>query len=334
MLSGGFQEIKNTDRTNWFYKDFMGVNTALYEIQADIPEKVDKPSFSVGVIMGADKDSRFLWNGIDWKYEYIVTRSLFIFASLLIVWIASLLFDRFKHNNKSLFRFNIKKEAEKEVEYVAPHWKPMPNATINFNVLKMLLAELRIFWFSGSILWKLLTAGLLAATIFTPLETSKNAILPLLILSQAFILSRLYIRDELSNTLGILISGLGASRLIVFRFLAGYFFIMILTLPYVVRQVMNDNFVSIINIASGAAFFSSLAVFSGKIFKGPKVFEVFLTIWTYMMLNKTPLLDVFYLTEKSTWSNLYSIILATIFIMVCMQEQIMAIFKTSTENKG
>src|SRR5262249_10518708 len=143
--------------------------------------------------------STFRWEGIDWVGPVMAQRAAWIVAPLLITLAAAARFDRFDTQRLARYRAPRRLRAlhtAAESQPAESGWdvvesrvvaslSPLPVAAGRdgaalLRCARILRAELRLMTAGLSRWWYLVLAGLLAASVLTPLEAARSHVLPLL----------------------------------------------------------------------------------------------------------------------------------------------------------
>jgi hypothetical protein len=300
-------EARKTQTTlsEFINTDYIGVGIIFKDAEkvllSQFPINRDKLTWSSGIrVYGKDqkqKMKKFVWQGHSWDFVSVAKRMIWLLISLGLLGIASIFFKRFDPSGVTTNFFN-KKKKEKIVTEEPIESKPLipfsqlPKAQISFNFLALVKAELKIMLWGSSRWWLLVAVGLWVATIFVPLVFSHQFLLPTLYIWFVLIWSNMGTREKTFETNQYLFSAISPlSRQLPAQLVAGLVIATMISLPVLLRQVINVDFAAVYGIVVAIIFIPSFALCLGVWTQGSKFFEVFFVIWFYLLLNNAPFAD-------------------------------------------
>ncbi len=289
--------------------DYIGISLVFADAEKAVltqfpTTKTEKIQWSSGIrIYGKGQKEamkKFVWTGMSWDFITIFKRLIWIFISVGIVGLASLFFRRFDPSGITtnfLSRKNTKKQENLAIEDVIES-KPLipfaelPKATISFNFLALVKAELKIMLWGLSKWWLLVTVGLWIATVFTPLEMAHQFLLPILYVWFLLIWSAMGTREMEHETNQYLFSAASPlSRQLPAQLVAGFCLALAISLPILIRQAVVMNFAAVYGVVTAILFVPSFALCIGLWTQGGKFFQVLFAIWYYTLVNNLSFAD-------------------------------------------
>jgi hypothetical protein len=255
-------------------------------------------SFMLGG-METEITGTFTWNGIDWTAPVIGTRFAFIGLAVLVTLLAALFFDRFdpsrsKPGQKKTSASPLTSERI-SVSPALPAVQLTPlNRTLNrFSFLHVLLAELNLLLKGQQWWWYASAAGLIIAGLVSPVELTRQYILPFAWVWHILLLSPIGNREARDNVRQLAFSSAAPLwRQLPAQWIAGFIITLILGSGAALKFIFSDNSANLPAFLSGALFIPSLALALGVWSGTSKPFEiVYITLWYLGPLNKTPGLD-------------------------------------------
>ncbi|MBN8581596.1 MAG: ABC transporter permease subunit [Anaerolineae bacterium] len=255
-------------------------------------------SFTLGGGM-SPATTTFVWEGVHWTPDILFMRfSLILFAVALTLF-GALFFDRFDPSRSKPKR--IKSSASDSAE-PAPALRPsapavsltaLNRAANRFSFFNVLLAELKLlvkgqrwWWYAGA-------AGLIIASIASPIENVRQIVLPLAWAWHILLLSPIGNREARDNVQQLAFSSASPLwRQLPAQWLAGFIVTLIMGSGAALNFMINSNSVGLFALLSGALFIPSLAIALGVWSGTSKPFEiVYLTLWYLGPMNNVPNLD-------------------------------------------
>lgn len=286
-------------QTNGYFDPF-GLNlitkSIVQHINTNFNENIKSVSFGF-IFNGKTTFKVFEWEGLNWSALFILSRILWIGFGLLLIYLASLFFHRFDlsqpNNPKN------KKKLALNVKAIEPVNKPMglsktilPALTFNYGIFSFVKTELLLLLRQGNKWLWLLNFGLWIAMCFVPSGIAHAYLLPVLLFLQVNRWSALATKEKTNRVHYFAYASYKPlQRLLPAQMLSGIILAIALSLPIVIRSVLNgDNFAAV-SIVNGAAFVVLLAVALGIISGGKKMFEIFFFLLTYSLINKLAATD-------------------------------------------
>ena len=255
----------------------------------------------------------FLWNGIAWTREMLLTRSSLFGVALLITMAAALFFDRFDPSRRKPRRMKKSATSLDPVAVSSPQGatvsEPMPtprltplSATTNhFNFSNILIVELKLLLKGQPWWWYLVAGGLVVAGLFNSAETAYTLILPIAWVWPMLLWSSIGCRETRHNVQSITFASPSPVwRQLPAQWLAGFILSLVVASGALLRLMIAVDFAGLIWPLIGAIFIPSLALACGVWSKGSKLFEIlYILFWYLGPINKLPQLDYRGVTGKS-----------------------------------
>ena len=272
------------------------VTTALHETVKQHYDSVNN-DVSMGFIFGRQNARRtFLFNGITWNASIIGGRLLYVFGSLLLVFVSSKFFHRFDIKQK--FKTKTGKKSAALVAPVQPlhdiKLSALPAITPAYGIAPFIKTELLMLIRKGPRwLWLINFGGMIALAI-TPFPIAHQMILPGLWFLQVARWSDLATKEK-TNRIHYFsyASYKPLTRLLPAQILAGIILALALASPLLVRCLIGGQLSAALNIIMGGIFIVLFAVATGMLSGGKKLFEILFFLATYINLESIPVADYF-----------------------------------------
>lgn len=241
----------------------------------------------------------FTWHGIDWTPPVIATRFAFIGLAILLTLLAALFFDRFDPSRVKPGRMktNASLPAPEPVSvsqaFPSVQLTPLNHTLSRFSFAHILLAELKLllkgqrwWWYAGA-------AGLIAAGLASPLEFTRQYLLPFAWVWHILLLSPTGNREARDNVRQLAFSSAAPLwRQLPAQWIAGFIVTLIMGSGAALNFLLSGYPAGLVTFLSGAFFIPSLALALGVWSGTSKPFEVvYVTLWYLGPLNNTPGLD-------------------------------------------
>jgi len=279
----------------------------------------------------------FLWSGIQWTSDILLSRILWLIAAIGLVFAGGLFFRRFDPSYEKIRQ--PKKSARKEI--IDP--REMPPTTLElatqlvrlgtlaagsrrFNFLPILLAELRLllkglpwWWYAGAV-------GILVASLFNPLDMVRQGVLPAAWIWPVLIWSGLGCREARHATRQIVFSAAHPlTSQLPATWLAGFLVTALAGSGAALRLLAAGEFAALPGWLGGAIFIPSLALALGVWSGSSKVFEVVYVLWWYLgplHPSEMSALDFMGISTSGYWTTylFLSVMLIIIAIFGRMQQ--------------
>ncbi|NTV37817.1 MAG: hypothetical protein HGA82_01260 [Anaerolineales bacterium] len=292
------------------YTDIMGNNiigdSVAQAAKAAYPESTGVLSFMGGASVPNPK--YFTWEGMTWTSDILLSRLIFLLIAAGLVLASALFFDRF--NPSHLLLIKRTKPASASPEPVADSAaKPSPNVRLTpingtrgkFRFGALFLAELKLFLKGQRWWWYAIAAGLTAAQLVTPLETTRTLLL-LAWLWPILILSGLGCRENRFDTRQIVFA---APHPIANQLPAAWLTASVVTAVLgsgaLIKFILMGETVSILGWLTGVVFIPSLALALGTLTGSGKAFEAVYVVWMYAIYQRVSPLDFMGMTPNSRW---------------------------------
>lgn len=245
----------------------------------------------------------FVWDGATWTVPMVLGRSLWIGVSFVLVTLAALLFDRFDPSKERWRRRKAGREMSEEKEVVeepAPvpsqaHLTPLNMSRANIFGLfgRTLLAELRIMLKGVRWWWYAVALGLIVAALFSPLEISRQFLLPAAWIWPILLWSPMGNREKRYRVDQLVFSvAHPLQRQLPAIWCAGFLLAVLTASGVIIRLAMTGHGDILVALLAGAAFIPSLALALGSWSGSGKLFEVlYLVLWYTGPVSRVAILD-------------------------------------------
>jgi hypothetical protein len=300
FILGGLHGMPNSNSA--VIMDVFGVKTLTGSISDQINTQyhAEVKDISMGFIFNHHKKDykTFVWNGVTWSNVFLLSRLVWIFLGIVVVYISSLFFHRFDF--KQTTRSKKKKKAEPgalatEVAYKEPatiNLSKLPKLVPDYGIIPFIKTELLLLIRKGSKWLWLVVAAVWVGMIFAPLDIAYGIMLPVIWFLQVTRWSELATKEK-SNQLHYFTysSYKPLQRMLPAQILAGVITAIVLALPIIIRCAIALNGYAVFNIFSGAVFIVLLAVCLGIVSNGKKLYEILFFMITYLLTQKGDIVD-------------------------------------------
>ena len=265
-------------------------------INTHYDENIKNVSFGF-IFNGKRSYKLFVWEGLNWSAIFIGSRLLWMSMGLLLVYISSLFFHRFDFRQPAGTKN--KKNGVASEAIIKAFVKPaslskaaLPALTFSYGIYPLVKTELLLLIRQGNKWLWLLNSGLWVAMCFVPFHIAYGYLLPVLLFLQVTRWSALVTKEATNRVHYFAYAAYKPlQRMLPAQVLAGFILATGLSLPLIINSALAADGYAIVNIINGAMFIVLLAVASGILTGGKKLFEVFFFLLTYCVLNKIPVTD-------------------------------------------
>ncbi|WP_442587213.1 hypothetical protein ACSBL2_14320 [Pedobacter sp. AW31-3R] len=266
------------------------------QINTQFHEHIQHVSFGF-IFSGPRPYQLFVWNGLNWSVLFILSRLIWISLGIGLVYISSFFFHRFDFKQKGSSKRTKKQPAVQQNDklMLSPagvNRTLLPAVTFNFSIYPFIKTELLLLIRQGNKWLWLVNAGLWIALFLAPFQIAYLYLLPLLLFFQVTRWSDLVTKEKTNRIHYFAYASYKPmQRMLPSQILAGIILALGLALPVLLRSVMTSNLYAFINILNGSVCIVLLAVATGILTGGKKLFEVIFFLLTYAVLNKVPVTD-------------------------------------------
>lgn len=268
----------------------------------------------------------FLFEGIAWTAEIVLSRFVISILGLGIVMLAAVFFDRFNPSRVT----KIKKHKESNALELVPvtesvpvsnvHLTPIADTPTGFRFDALFIAELKLLLKGQRWWWYLITLGLIFAQYANELETTR-ILLAVTWLWPTLLLSGLGNRETRYNTQQIVFS---APRPILNQlpamWLAAFTVVALMGSGAFLRFLLAGEITGLLAWLGGALFIPSLALAFGVLTGSSKAFEVVYIVWMYIIVQQVPALDFVGVATESPW-YVYALLSPALFALSALVRQ-------------
>jgi hypothetical protein len=241
----------------------------------------------------------FTWDGIAWTAPVIATRFAWVGLAVLVTLLAALFFDRFDPSRakpgrvKSSASLPTPEPVSVSRALPAVRLTPLNRTLSRFSFLHVLLAELKLLLKGQQWWWYAGAAGLIVAGLASPVELTRQYILPFAWVWHILLLSPIGNREARDNVRQLAFSSAAPLwRQLPAQWIAGFIVTLIMGSGAALKFLLNGHPAGLAAFLSGALFIPSLALALGVWSGTSKPFEVvYVTLWYLGPLNNTPGLD-------------------------------------------
>jgi hypothetical protein len=283
--------------TRWqHYVDFSGIVSITSQIQQVL--RVVDPGYKGGAVLGGGglhtATKTFLFTGLDWTADVILSRVFWLGIAAAAALLASLFFDRFdparewhaatKKKSATAAPSN-GETALASATTQAPahaHLTPLRRSAPATRFPHLVAAELRLM-LKGRRWWLAVAAALLFAEMVSPLESARGGVLVAAWLWPILLWSQMGCRELRNATSALLFSAPGAlQRQLPALWTAGFLLTLATGGGVGIRLLLTGDIPAFGAWVVGAAFIPSLALACGAWSGSSKLFEALYTVWWYI----------------------------------------------------
>ncbi len=297
--------------------DYFGDKYVMNEMISIVHNTIDPTAegYSIGFnIQSNYKKTTFLFEGIHWSTDFIISRLYIVVGSFTLIFLLSFVFHRFNVRERSRF----KKTADpllaiqSSESVTTPNISMLPEIAKNYSIIPLIRTEIQMLLQKGPRWIWLVNLGLFISLFFAEITTTHMILLPLLWLLQINRWSDIFIKDEICMVHYFSFSSYQpVKRLLTAQIIAAFVTAMIFAMPLILRYIFMGNYLALIGIFLGAMILITTSLFFGILTGGSKLFEVVLLFFTYALFNKVPFADYLGAIDQGVMTRLW------LFAMVC-----------------
>jgi len=255
-------------------------------------------SVSFGFIFNGHKAYKpFVWEGINWTAAFIWSRLIWMCFGLGMVYVSSLFFHRFDFKQAAKAGGNRNqliptKREQPSHQFSRLDRETMPPLVVNFGIYPFIKTELLLLIRQGNKLIWWVNGALWLAMFIAPFGIAYSYLLPILLFLQVTRWSELVTKERTNRIHYFAYAAYKPlQRMLPSQILAAVILAIGLSFPVIIRAAIASDVYAIINIMNGTLLIILLAVTSGILSGGKKLFEVFFFLLTYAVINKVPATD-------------------------------------------
>ncbi len=247
----------------------------------------------------------FIWNGVAWTGDILLSRILFLGVAAGIVLLSTLFFDRFKAGGARAMKRGQKSaritwyDAAEPVEPGELRLSRLGQEQLRVSFWRLLQVELnyllkgRAWWWYGA------AAGLVLFQLLSSIEMTRTWLIAAWVWP-VLVISKTGCRENLHNTGQLAFCAPYPVRnQLPAAWLSVVFLLALLGSGALLRFLLAGEIYSGIGWLTGAFFISSLALLSGVLTGSSKTFEVVHIVWMYLLLQRIEALDFLGFTPGS-----------------------------------
>jgi hypothetical protein len=316
------------------YGDVMGIATTLGQMQARVhlldPAYTGRPSFTVAGLKPATRE--FLWTGIQWDSNSVLSRAMWLAIAAGLTLIAAFFFDRFdparsisKAERRSKMP-SVPETADSAVADFSGHSSAIARLTpldctmagrgLSLGFFKLVPSELRLMLRSHGRWWYLIAIALFVGCIAAPLGPARQILLTLVWIWPMLAWSQMGTRETRHNTRPLIFSAPKAAvRQLMAMYAAGILMAVLTGGGLALRLLFAKDLPALFAWSAGALFIPALALALGVLTGSRKPFEALYTAWWYIgPLHHVRILDFVGTTAKSSTPLPYA--LAAVLLVI------------------
>jgi hypothetical protein len=330
--------------------DYTGIVSMMSQMQAQVrgldPQYNGNASFSVGGLNPATKT--FLWTGMVWNRDLLLSRVLMLGIALMLALLAALFFDRFDPARAGGLGAKDSRRAKKikagqavapgaaqdsleapQARQAVPHLTPLirdgsnsgskfgSGAAVQTRFFSLVTAELRLQLLGHAWWWYAVAAGLFIGCLASPLDAARGGVLVFAWIWPALIWSQMGTRETQFSTGSLIFSAPRAvPRQLLALFVAGVAVAALTGGGLALRLIVAGHLAALAAWAAAALFIPALALALGVITGSRKFFEALYTAWWYTgPLHHIRGLDFMGTTAQSSTPVAY-LVAAAVLVMV------------------
>lgn len=288
--------------------DLFGIGMVLSEMvrgaRAFYPG-ISLESGSLGYYPMAEAPSTFVWEGIGWSGDFILTRLVWIGAAAILVLVASLMFNRFRDERSRM----IAKTGATGHSAISAGRLSVPGTSVPSLSPVTVSKRIQLFWLirseckmmlSGMPLWWHFTvaAAIVLGLVALPGGQAPSPWISLILFLPLPIWSQMGCREKYFFTQELVSSSCPAIRKFWASWCSGLFFSLLVSSGVILHFTLESDWLRLIHWLAGIVFIPTLALVLGRLRGTRKLFEALFIIWMYVgPLNQLGMLDFLGLTE-------------------------------------
>jgi hypothetical protein len=262
------------------------------------------PDYNGGFALGSTGTpitGSFLWSGVDWTYDIIFMRLMFLVYGVILALISSVLFNRFDPSRSKPRQMKIvatlpepEIATAKQTLSQSIRLTPLAESGTHFTFISILVSELKLLLKGWRWWWYAVAGGLLIASLIAKPEEVRAFVLPLAWLWPILIWSNLGSREIRNNTQQMVFSSAAPlTRQLPASWLAGFSIAILTGGGAALKLLSAGDGAGLLAWISGAVFIPSFALALGVWSNSNRLFEVaYVSMW-YLAMNGLQEVDIF-----------------------------------------
>jgi hypothetical protein len=281
------------------------------------------PSLAHGVTMGfvglientVNSHPTFVWDGIPWTMTVVLPRLGYLAAAIVIVLLATGLFDRFDRQTRESRRRARKASGfhASPIAVASPRTEAgdLESVFPRFAFARVVKSELNLLLRRYSWKWHAVAATLIIVQTAVPYTVLRQYIMPIAWIWPVGVWSSIGCRERMFNTESLVFSSAHPfTRLLPAIWLAGLAITALCGIGGISRALLNGdtNYLSVLGAA--VVFIPTMALFFGSLSGGNRLFEiVYVFLWYLGPINRMPTLDFLSTTSEPSEVTVAAVLL-------------------------
>jgi hypothetical protein len=307
--------------------DYLGFGFFMHKMSAAL--RLVDPAYKDGFTLQAGPTARatktFLWNGVDWTPEVILSRLQWVGVAIGIAWLSALFFHRFDPARETWRRKNAEPaddgsgrmpQVAATAETPPVHLTPLARVDRGGQFPRLLASELRLMLKGRRWWWYLVAAGLFVASLVVTNVQARQAVAGVAWLWPVLIWSQMGARESRYRTESLVFSCAHAlDRQLPAAWSAGVLVALMTGGGLGLHLLVAGDASGFAGWAAGALFVPTFALALGVWSGSSKLFEALYTLWWYMgPMNHVPGFDFMGMTPARFGTAFY--LLATLTLLM------------------
>jgi hypothetical protein len=300
-------------------------NSVTQAAKLTYPDSAGGFAFSITPL---ENPNYFIWNGIEWSGEILLSRFLFLTISLGTGLLAAVFFDRFD-TSRILTR---KRKKQKEMENVESipkgsginkelHLTSFVQSRSKLRFMTLLMTEFKLLIKGQRWWWYTICLGLIIGQLFSDPENTRLMLL-LAWTWPVLILGGFGNREVRFNTRQIVFSAPDPIKnQLPATVLSAMLFLALIGSGAMIRFIIAGDSIGIFGWLTGLLFIPTLAITSGVLTGSSKTFEVLYIVWMYLLTQNIRSIDFMGMSNDSPWYFYIGLALLLLFITILVRKR-------------
>ncbi|MEM9545482.1 MAG: hypothetical protein AAGA77_05890 [Bacteroidota bacterium] len=286
--------------------------------------------YSIGLSINNSAAARqmFTYSGTEFSTGFIFSRLVLVGVCLGFIGLLSLIFNKLRFFQHKTETPNTKLETPAKSNQAKFDLEPLKISPLpsKSSWRDQVMTEIFMFqkWTSPVVL--LLTLCLVVTTFLLDVDVVHRYILPVIILLQVPVISDLITRDKRLRTYTFFkTSVISSTNRMLFKGVAAVFILGGLSLPLMLRYMMQGNSAAVVSIVIGLVMITAVSFLLGSLFNSKKPYELIMVLVTYACINQIEVVDYLGIYNASAASiiSLAAFCIATISITLFLNSKLL-----------